>query len=309
VSDKEQRAQAIAIEIQALSGRYMEDNTWFRFYSGGSSFDPATPQTYAKAAGKAYVHIFDRKEDDVPLGDTKLRSDQELVANFGLSDSEGPAPPAAPPPGSSSAPAVTTGPTPVAPLTVAGMSSSSASSGGASSSSSASSSGTPAGAILSNRKWSPMLNDAFILGGVKSGKHFVFVPVGDDATTFNSMSAGAAAGPGASKEQLIRAGAPVWKQFFIRKPYLLWDRGYPRVFARELLGLKKFGYKAVPRGHQLGFEPQPGGEGATATFDLYLEYLKDSQFQRNQEGKEKVLRRIAEFLFEDPTALDPIISG
>ncbi len=307
MSDKEQRANAVAVEIQALSGRYMEDNTWFRFYSGGSSFDPATPQTYAKAAGKAYVHIYDRHEDDVLLGDTKLRSDQELVSNFGLSDSEGPAPSAAPAPGSSSAPAVTTGPTPMAPLAVAGMSSSSASSGASSSSSAASN--TAAGAILSNRKWSPMLNDAFILGGVKSGKHFVFVPVGDDATTFNSMSAGAAAGPGASKEQLIRAGAPVWKQFFIRKPYLLWDRGYPRVFARELLGLKRFGYQAIPRGHQLGFESQPGGEGASATFDLYLEYLKDSQFQRNQEGKEKVLRRIAEFLFADPAALDAIIPG
>ena len=150
-----------------------------------------------------------------------------------------------------------------------------------------------------------MLNDAFILGGVNTGKQFVFTPVGDDLAYFRSLAAGAAAGAGASKEQRIQSALPVWKQFFLNKSYQLWDRGYPRVFVRELLGLAKFGYKAAPTEFNLSFDcPDPSGQ-PTCTFDQYLSELTQREFQANK--IRPILTRIAEYLFGDPSALDPII--
>src|ERR1700722_848413 len=158
MGDKE-TVQRISAEIKALSARYIADNSWFRFYSG-SGLDPMAPESYADAAGRAYVHV---QKSVVPilLGDTKLRSDQELVSNFGLSDGESGS--AAPEPGPGR-PGV-----PVIPIAGASMASAAASARPPASANPAN-----PGGILSNAKWSPMLNDAFILGGINSNKQFVF---------------------------------------------------------------------------------------------------------------------------------------
>jgi hypothetical protein len=283
MGDKE-TAQRISAEIKALSARYIADNSWFRFYSG-TGLDPMAPESYADAAGRAYVHV---QKAVVPLllGDTKLRSDQELVSNFGLSDGESAA--AAAGPARAGAPVI--------PIAGASMASASAS---------ARPPGSPGG-ILSNAKWSPMLNDAFILGGINGNKQFVFAPVGDDLTFFRSIAPAAAAGPGATKEQQIQAGASVWKQLFLAKPYLLWDRGFPRVFARELLGLAKFGYKPAPTAVNFSFDcAAPGAPPPNNTFADYLADLTLHEFEKP--SARKVLGTIAQYLFGDERALDPII--
>ena len=290
MGDKE-TVQRISAEIKALAARYIADNSWFRFYSG-TGLDPMAPESYADAAGRAYVHV---QKTVVPLllGDTKLRSDQELVSNFGLSDGESARTAADAGPARAGVPAI-----PIAGASLPGAAGSARPPG----------SPNPAnpGGILSNAKWSPMLNDAFILGGINSNKQFVFAPVGDDLTFFRSIAPGAAAGPGASKEQQIQAGASAWKQLFLAKPYLLWDRGFPRVFARELLGLAKFGYKPAPTAVNLSFDcATPGAPPPNNTFADYLADLTEKEFEKP--SARKVLGTIAQYLFADERALDPII--
>ena len=292
----EETARRVAAKVKEQSARYMADNSWFRFYTGTPGLEPMTPDKYADAAGWAYVHV---QKSVVPLvlGDTKLRSDQELVNNFGLSDAEAvpaaqPAPPrpAVPAAGSSSVPNAAASarppgtPNPGSPPPPAAP-----------------------GGILSNTKWSPMLNDAFILGGINSNKQFVFAPVGDDMTFFSSIApSSSSAAPGATKEQQIQAGSPVWKQFFLAKPYLLWDRGFPRVFARELLGLAKFGYKPAPTAVNFSFDcPNPAAPPPNNTFADYLTDLTLNEFEKP--SARKVLGAIAKYLFGDERALDPII--
>lgn len=302
-------------KINALAATYITDNAWFRFYVNGQGFDAAGPQRYAHAAGKAYVHVSKAK---VPLllGDTKIRSEKELLDNFGVSDAEAAdAPPVPADPAAraaqatiqrAGAPSAAGGPAPIGAGPPPG-SSASASAPGASAPPSTTPSATAPGGILSNAKWSPMLNDAFILGGINNGKQFVLSLVGDDKSFFQSIAAGSgAAGGSAAKEQQLDAGRRVWKDFFNAKSYLLWDRGYPRVFARELLGLAKFGYVASPTSTNLSFDAPAPGCPTPGTFADYLTFLSANKFQENK--ARPVLQAVAEYLFKDKTALDPVIT-
>jgi hypothetical protein len=292
----EEIVRAVAQEIRNQAANYMADNSWFRFYSpvGG---EPMTPDKYAEAAGRAYVHV---KKATVPLllGDTKLRSDQEITDNFGLSDAEAARAAANPAPSRPAIPAV-----PVAGSSVPSAAVSARPPGSPNPPSAAA-----PGAVLSNVKWSPMLNDAFILGGIKHKKQFVFTPVGDDLSFIQSIAPSASSSPAATKEQQIQAGMSVWKSFFLTKTYQLWDRGFPRVFARELLGLKKFGYKAAPTATNLSFDCPLPDPPPNVTFAAYLSYLSNEcHFQ--EPNKQKVLEEIGEFLFNDKNALAPIWTG
>ena len=283
-------AADVAKKLKELSADYLADNSWFRFYSGGDGFDPMTPDKYADAAGKAYEHV-QKATTALPLGDTKIRSDADLVKNFGLSDADAP-PATATPPSSQSATAMvaTSGPTAIGMTPRPGAASSSAPS---------------PGAILSNKKWSPMLNDAFIMGGVHMCEQFVFAPVGDDLSFIGALVP--SGGGGSPKQQQIDAAIPAWRAFFQSKSYLLWDRNYPRVFVRELLGLQKFGYTAAPTAVNLSFDCTNKALAETATFKEYVQELKDSGFYANDQRK--VLPIIATFLFgkSNANALDSLI--
>lgn len=290
----------VAEKLRELRAQYVSENGWFRFYTDGN--DAMNPDKFADAAGRAYEHVM-LATTALPLGDTKIRSDADLVSNFGLSDGEAAAPAAAPgPPRSSSSAAMLTaaGPAPVGGPPRPG-SSATASPGAAPSPGAAS---PPPGAILSNKKWSPMLNDAFIMGGLHTCKQFVFAPVGDDLSFIASIVPG---GNSASpKQQQIDAAIPAWRAFFQTKQYLLWDRGYPRVFVRELLGLQKFGYKAAPTAINLSFDYSDEAIAKGATFKAYCQHLKDTGFYANK--RQDVLRILAKFLFGESNerALDNV---
>lgn len=77
------------------------------------------------------------------------------------------------------------------------------------------------GSILSDRDWSPMLNDAFILGGVHGDRQFELAlsQLGDDDIEFPA-------------------------QLVDKYPELFWPEGqpYPAVLLRELIGLRAFGF-------------------------------------------------------------------
>jgi len=280
-------AAQVAEKLRELRADYVAENGWFRFYVDGN--EPMNPDKFADAAGRAYEHV---KSATVPLllGDTKLRSDAALVANFGVSDGESASASAAS--SSSAARSSSSGIVVAGNLTRAG------------SSATAARDEEPSGGILDNNKWSPMLNDAFIMGGIHNHKQFVFTPVdGDLAFVKSIMPSGHGADP---KQQHINAAIPAWRAFFQTRQYLLWDRNYPRVLVRELLGLEHFGYQAQPTTVDLSFQVGDVAAADTATFKEYCKYLKDSGY-RDRKRKD-VMQILARFLFGagNESALDNV---
>jgi hypothetical protein len=289
---------------------YAQDNGWFKF-EGGDPAQPMTPAQFAFAAGKAYAWVKQPAGDTLILGDTKLRSDPEFVRNFGLSQPDSandrrcfdlaqslaPAqPPSASPASSATAAARSTPASTMPPMpgTLAATPRPGA----------APTAGT--GSILNDPYWSPLLNDAFILAGLHNNYPFGFGLVGDEIQAFNSIAVGAAPPGTAPKAQQTAAGMIRWKTFFLAKPQTLWDKGrkVPRVFARELIGLARFGYKAVPVANQLSFEVDDMGKADTATFDLYLQELRRLDF--HLQDKKKIMSVISQFLFGGPDELNAI---
>jgi hypothetical protein len=285
-------AAQVAEALRQLRAEYIAENSWFRFYTDGN--DAMNPDKFAAAAGKAYEHVM---TVNVPLllGDTKIRSDAELVSNFGVSDAES---------ASATSSSTSSATSMRSSIPVAGNLTRAGSTAAVSSASSSATSTSPSGGILDNKKWSPMLNDAFIMGGIHKKKQFVFSPVDDDASFVQSiMPPTRGADP---KQQQIEAAIPGWRAFFQTKQYLLWDRGYPRVFVRELLGLHAFGYKAAPTSTNLSFEVIDPAAADNATFKEYCKELEDSGYYAND--RVRVLKLLAEFLFgaANKNALDNV---
>src|SRR5690348_13762787 len=69
--------------------RYGEDNAWFSFEDAGSTIDLAAPVSFIFAASRAYYRVCDNALEMLILGDSKLRTDHDLVFNFGLSSANG----------------------------------------------------------------------------------------------------------------------------------------------------------------------------------------------------------------------------
>jgi hypothetical protein len=141
------------------------------------------------------------------------------------------------------------------------------------------------GSILSDDKWTPMLNDSFMLGGIHAGMDF---HLAEDF--FQSRTA------------RLQDQTPMtkWKYFFRDNPASFWsDRFGPRVFARECIGLKSAGYTPHFAHHGLVFVG--GGGPGSLDFASYLQAVTD--YGLTSRDKTLALRTIAEFLFNDRDAL------
>jgi hypothetical protein len=235
-------------QVAPLANRYKMENKWVT-WRGDDRFILNAYRLYLAAAKAALGFIV--------LGDTKIRKDPSLVQNFGLASAGG----------------VQEMEElklvkrlqserrllPFSPKVVG------------------------PGSILSDRNWTPLLNDSLMMGGFHMGQDFVFaedragnVPrTNGDAKTW-------------------------WLSVFNRYADIIWNNEYriPRVFARELLGLKTFGYTPVFSNFQLGFRP---GQGAGATFRAYLDSLSSYNFSMNDKGR--IVGGISEFLFGDRSAI------
>ena len=166
------------------------------------------------------------------------------------------------------------------------------------------------GAILSDQNWTPLLNDSFILGGIHRGWDFHLAEEG-----FNQFSLlgeqeflrrREAFGPAAPQYAAALARGPDyyqqrWKDYLVAHPDVIWRGGIPRVFARELIGLKTFGYAPRFTSSELGFVCQDSGAASTADFEQYLNALGVVGFHRSD--RESVLSSIAGFLFGNAEAL------
>ena len=91
-----------------------------------------------------------------------------------------------------------------------------------------------------------------------------------------------------------------WRHYLIGGANF-WSGGFVRVFARELIGLKTFGYSPVFTGQTLSFAG--AGRGATATFGEYLSALSGVNFGRQDSAA--INAAIGEFLFDDARFLRP----
>jgi hypothetical protein len=142
------------------------------------------------------------------------------------------------------------------------------------------------GSILSDRNWTPLLNDCYILGGTHAGLEFHFAEDTVDAE-FARMA-----------PQL--SPAQKWLAFLKSHPEMLWDENAhaPRVLLRELIGLKTFGYRPQFFLQQLTFKPTQSGD---ATFTRYLDALATSGY--TGKNRTQIVEAISVFLFGNVGAL------
>ncbi len=141
------------------------------------------------------------------------------------------------------------------------------------------------GSILSDDKWTPMLNDSFMLGGLHVGAEFHLAEDLFASKTMNLV--------GSTPQEK-------WLHFFRQNKLSFWDlnRGIPRVFARECLGLKTAGYKPHFSDHGLAFS---GNDGVSVDFERYLRVITESGLTSN--NMTLAMQTISEFLFNDRAAL------
>lgn len=164
-----------------------------------------------------------------------------------------------------------------------------------------------AGSILADGQWSPLLNDAFILGGIHSGATFHLAePKFEEFVTKHNL---------ASPEQM-------WAKFFIDEQFL-WQEGvnkdnkrvtWPRVFSREVLLLKAAGYTPVINQtfHHKGREYQqiclffnPPAVPSSLTLPECTEHLEPMFAFQRTESPILMLQSLSEFIFGDPQILLP----
>jgi len=236
-------------QVAPLADRYKMENKWVTWWGQDDQFILNAYRLYTAATKSALGFIV--------LGDTKIRKDPSLVQNFGLASAGGVQ--------EKDEVALVERLQrerkilPFSPKVVG------------------------PGSILSDKNWTPLLNDSLMIGGFHTGQDFVFAE--DRAQSVPNTK-----------------GNPKtwWLSVFNTYPDIIWDNTHsiPRVFCRELLGLKTFGYTPGFSNVQLGF--QSGGR-AGATFRAYLDSLRSYNFSQND--KNCIVGGISEFLFGDRSAI------
>lgn len=313
-------------EIAPLVDIYKRDNTWYKWNTGYNNASSTDELVFV--AWKCYKGTTNNALGRVVLGDTKIRSDRELVQSFGLASAAGVQEDADrlamdalmqkrigwAAGGRVGAPTEVIGP----------------------------------GSILSTKHWSPLLNDALILAGIHTQQDFHLALNDDEQKLWAGLprvssaptelvrarkpgSASATPGIGQSEFDKRRAmfgaatkSAPAntptfpaplgasppasaqekWARFICEHPRVLWEAWGPRVFARELLGLKFFGYTPYFSDIELGFTCTDRGKAAAASFQAYLQGLSALGYEKA--NRSAVIGALSEFLFDDVNALKSI---
>jgi len=286
-------------QVTQVADQYDQDNQWFGFQRGGQSWSQGTWIQFILAAWKLHEKACTNQLHMILLGDTKIRSDAELLFNFGLV-------------ANTNSPQEEKDKQLVADL----MAKRTAIARQAKTGPAVEMMGP--GSILSAQRWSPMLNDALMLGGIEGGQEFHFALNDDEQKSWASLmdsqsgqkefekrravfgkAVSVASKPAYGSEAHVRS---LWLKFIHTVPRVLWERGNPRVFVRELLGLKFFGYKPVFTLHELGFAPTGGGK--PPTFPNYVNGLRDAGMTNRD--RVTIMRNLGEFLFGDAKALEGI---
>lgn len=169
------------------------------------------------------------------------------------------------------------------------------------------------GSILSEKSWTPILNDALIIGAVTAGQDFALALTPIEQKDWEDMNKETDA---KSKPHMMQGGGAknkfladkfgqskaVWKKFLNSQRRIFIDcrTGAPRVFTREMLGLYFAGYKPEFSSNQLGFSAQGRKQ---LDFKTYLRNLRSVGFHLGKPSEKKVMETISKFFFEDETAI------
>jgi hypothetical protein len=278
-------------QMSEAASLYDQDNEWFGFQRGGPVWSRGTWIQFILAAWKLYQNASASQLQMILLGDTKIRSDPSLLFNFGLAANTNT------PQEDKDRLMVSDlmnrrrGLAPKGAVEIMGP-----------------------GSILSAKRWSPALNDALMLGGIHRMQDFHFALNGDEQHAWRELTTK----PGSSNpefaKRIERFGAAVrvksiekpielvWLDFFHKVPRVFWENGNPRVFVRELMGLKFFGYTPIFTRWQLGFAYKGGGR--PPTFLNYLKALREVGLDRRDRAS--IMRHLGEFLFNDDQAMTRI---
>jgi len=252
--------------LNACGNRYEAENCWFGKKSWGEQ------HRYALNAWRLYRLTLKNSLGMLLLGSAKIRKDQALIASFGLASGGG----------------ITD------PEEVKIVQSIEAQRKGM-----REQAGQPpakvlgSGSILNDKDWSPLLNDCYIIGGVHGGHEFHLAEDSVDAH-FTAL------------DQKVRPGGkPLdttakWVDYFRSNPGTFWDDriGVPRILAREMVGLKAFGYRATLKPQQLSFT----SPGATDdSFQAYLDAIVSAGIV--SKNRTVVLDSVSKLLFGTADAL------
>jgi hypothetical protein len=170
------------------------------------------------------------------------------------------------------------------------------------------------GSILSDRLWTPLMNDAWLLGGVQTQQSFHLVTEGlgeqklvaamnqlAGQASFEQTRAkfGASPAVGAHAPKMPKLIQDAWRQWFVDNPNYLYESWGPRVLARELIGLMTFGYKPEFTRYELGFRCEDVAQANNSTISAYSEALNNLQFHQGSDpvAKNTVLKALSTWLF------------
>ncbi len=180
---------------------------------------------------------------------------------------------------------------------------------------------TRTGSILSEKAWTPILNDALIIGAITAGQGFAMALTPIEQADWNTINLAHQQGKKVKQKPYMATGAgakskfltdkfekkspskEVWKKFFNSQKRMFFDckTHAPRVFTRELLGLYFFGYKPEFSPIQLGFSA--GSKKRMTDFKTYLRNLRSVGFHKGIASEKKIMQAISMFLFEDKNAI------
>jgi hypothetical protein len=260
-------------QVEACGNRYELEDSWYTKAQWGDR------HKYSLNAWNLYRQASTNALGMLLLGDGKIRRDKALLSNFGVStvggawdaeekriikdvEAERAHLRAGPGPGLRDAPAVQ-GP----------------------------------GSVLSEVAWTPLLNDAYILGGAHGGHEFHLALEDVAVTTLPMLGKSLAL-----KFALLPQTDPKekWRAFFNTYPDLFWDPKWntPRVLVRELIGLRMCGY--VPRlfATQLSFSPT---RADSSTLGDYLDALTSAAYR--SKNRVAILDLLSQFFFAKPRLL------
>jgi len=266
-------------QLNACGDRYEQENAWYPKEQWGER------QTYALNAWRLYQNAATNALGMLLLGDAKIRKDSPLMASFGITTVGGAWDPEEQrlvkelekqrkdlrrdAPGLRDAPAVQ-GP----------------------------------GSILSEIKWTPLLNDSFILGGAHGGHEFHLAL--EDVGWYERDVLKLAAPTTKTLAQIFQSlpesdATGKWRAFFNGQPGIFWDqkKNAPRVLVRELIGLKTCGYRALFHPLQLSFVATR--MDSLTTFTTYLNSLGAAGY--TNKNRTLIFNALSQFLFQKPGML------
>ncbi|MEJ8824822.1 hypothetical protein WKW80_22760 [Variovorax humicola] len=168
------------------------------------------------------------------------------------------------------------------------------------------------GSILSDRLWTPLMNDAWLLGGVHKEQSFHLVTEGlgeqklvaamdalRDQALLEQTRADPGASPTSNNATLQVLVQEVWRQWFVDNPQYLYESWGPRVLTRELLGLMSFGYQPMFTRQELGFRCTDARRAADATISAYSDALDRLGLHKGNDpaARSAVLQALSAWLF------------